>query len=194
MPFGRAAPVWSAWRPESWEPSAACTRARCPRTCSATHSRRGGFTVIQIWFFVQHGLVAGVAALDRAQVMTQGRSARWGTSLAASGMALLAVTELIAITARNSTYPGDGTGLLAALYGVSSLAVGVGLILAGIVVRRAGRWTGWRGQVVLVAGIFVFVPMTPALMGPFVLARLATTVWMLLFAALGYALWKADAR
>ena len=106
-------------------------------------------------------------------------------------MALLAVTELIAITARNSTYPGEGTGLLDLLYGVSSMAVGVGLILAGIAVRRRGRWTGWRGAVVLVAGIFVFVPMVPALMGPYILARLAITVWMLLFAALGYALWKA---
>lgn len=107
-------------------------------------------------------------------------------------MALLAVTELIAITARNSTYPGEGTGLLDVLYGVASVAVGVGLILAGIAVRRRGRWTGWRGLVVLVAGIFVFVPMMPALMGPFILARLAITAWMLLFAALGYALWKAD--
>jgi len=155
----------------------------------------GGFTVIQVWFFVQHlGLVAGIAALARAETMAPGRSARWGIGLAASGMALLAVTELIAITARNSTYPGDGTGLLDTLYGVSSLAVGVGLILAGIAVRRRGRWTGWRGLVVLVAGIFVFVPMTPALMGPFVLARLAITVWMLLFAALGYALWRVDER
>ncbi len=153
----------------------------------------GGFTVIQIWFFVQHvGLLSGIAALARAAVMAQGRSARWGSGLAVSGMALLAVTELIAITARNSTYPGDGTGLLDALYGVSSVAVGVGLILAGIAVRRGGRWSGWRGLVVLVAGIFVFVPMMPALMGPFVLARLAITAWMLLFAALGYALWRAD--
>ena len=155
----------------------------------------GGFTVVQIWFFVQHlGLLTGIAALARAETMAEGRTARWGTGLAVSGMALLAVTELIAITARNSTYPGDGTGLLDALYGVSSLAVGVGLILAGIAVRRRRRWTGWRGLVALATGIFVFVPMTPALMGPFVLARLAITVWMLLFAALGYALWKADER
>jgi hypothetical protein len=155
----------------------------------------GGFTVIQIWFFVQHlGLLAGIAALPRAAVMAQGRSARWGTGLAVWGMALLAVTELIAIAARNSTYPGDVTGVLDVLYGVSSVATGVGLILAGVAVRRRGRWTGWRGVVVLVAGVFVFVPMMPALMGPFVLARLAITVWMLLFAALGYALWKADER
>ncbi len=150
-----------------------------------------GFTLIQIWFFVQHlGLVAGIAALARAGVMTQGRGARWGTGLAVAGMALLAVTELIALRARNSTYPGEGTGLIDVLYGVSSVAVGVGLILAGVAVRRRGKWTGWRGAVVLVAGIFVFVPMVPAMMGPFILARLAITVWMLLFAALGYALWK----
>ncbi len=155
----------------------------------------GGFTVIQIWFFVQHlGLLAGIAALARAAVMAPGRSARWGTGLAASGMALLAVTELIAITARNSTYPGEGTALLDVLYGISSVACGVGLILAGIAVRNGRRWTGWRALVVLVAGIFVFVPMMPALMGPFILARVAITVWMLLFAALGYALWKADER
>ena len=155
----------------------------------------GGFTVIQIWFFVQHlGLLAGIAALARAETMAQGRSARWGTGLAVPGMALLAVTELVAIMARNSTYPGEGTGLLDALYGVSSIATGTGLVLAGIAVRRRGRWTGWRGLVVLVAGIFVFVPMVPALMGPFILARLAITVWMLLFAALGYALWKVDER
>ncbi|GAA3229169.1 hypothetical protein GCM10017691_20990 [Pseudonocardia petroleophila] len=154
----------------------------------------GGFTVIQVWFFVQHlGLLAGIVALGRAQIMAPGRNARWGTGLAAAGMALLAVTELIAITARDSTYPGNGTGLLDVLYGVSTIAVGVGLGLAGIAVRRGGRWTGWRGLVVLVAGIFVFVPMLPALMGPFVLARLAITAWMLLFAGLGYALWKAEA-
>ncbi|WP_299929625.1 hypothetical protein [uncultured Nocardioides sp.] len=153
----------------------------------------GGFTVLQVWFFVQHlGLLAGIAALVWAEVMAPGRSTRWGVGLAVFGMALLAVTELVAITARNSTYPGDGTGLLDVLYGVSSVAVGVGLILAGSAVRRGGRWSGWRGLVVLVAGIFVFVPMMPALLGPFVLARLAITVWMMLFAALGYALWKAD--
>lgn len=155
----------------------------------------GGFTILQIWFFLQHlGLLAGIAALAPAETMARGRTARWGTGLAVSGMALLAVTELVAITARNSTYPGEGTGLLDTLYGISSVAVGVGLILAGIAVRRRGRWSGWRGLVVLVTGIFVFVPMMPALLGPFILARLAITVWMLLFAALGYALWKSDER
>jgi hypothetical protein len=154
-----------------------------------------GFTAIQVWFFVQHlGLAAGLAALAAARVMAPGRAARWGSALAIFGMVLLAVTELIAIGSRTSTYPGEGTDLLDALYGVSSIAAGVGLILAGVAVRRGGSWAGWRRNVVLVAGIFVFVPMTPALMGPFVLARLAITAWMLLFAALGYALWRSGPR
>lgn len=138
------------------------------------------------------GLLAGILALARVDALSPGRSARWGIGLAAAGMALLTATELIAITARSSTYPGERTSLLDALYGVSTLATGLGLILVGVAIRRGGRWTGWRGLVVLVTGIFVFVPMTPAMMGPFVLARLAITGWMLLFAALGYALWKPD--
>ena len=151
----------------------------------------GVFAAVQVWFFVQHlGLLAGIAALAPAGVMAPGRASRWGVLLAVLGMALLAVTELLAISARDTTYPGPGTGVLDALYGVSSIAVGVGLVLAGLAVRRRGAWTGWRRDVVLVSGVFVFVPMMPALVGPFVLARLAITVWMLLFAAIGYALWQ----
>ena len=39
--------------------------------------------------------------------------------------------------------------------------VGLGLILAGIAVIRAHRWTGWHRYVVLALGIYVFVVMTP---------------------------------
>lgn len=154
-----------------------------------------GFAAIQIWFFVHHlALAAGLLALTRAQVMAQGRPGRVGANIAALGMTLLGVTELLAITARNSTYPGEGTARLDVLYGVSSVAIGAGMIAAGMAVRRGARWTGWRQKIVLMTGIYVFVPMMPALMGPFLLARLAITGWMLLFAALGYALWKTDER
>lgn len=150
-----------------------------------------GFVAVQVWFAVQHlGLLVGILALAPAGVLVPTRWARSGVGLAAAGIALLTVTELLAVTARESTYPGEGTGLLDTLYGVSTVAAGIGLVVAGVAVRRAGRWTGWRRDLVLVTGIFVFVPMTPAIMGPFVLARLAIAGWMLLFAALGWALWQ----
>ncbi len=154
-----------------------------------------GFVVIQVWFFVQHlGLLAGIVACSRTQALGPGRAGRWGVWAAAAGMGLLAVTELLAIRAKEVTYPGPGTGLLDVLYGVSSLLAGVGLIVAGVAVLRARRWTGWRGWIVLVAGIWVFVPMMPALVGPFLLARLAITCWMVLFAGLGYALMRERSR
>ena len=68
--------------------------------------------------------------------------------------------------------------------------MGVGLILAGAsVVAGARSGTGWRRGVVLALGVWVFVPMFPALIvTPTDGARLAIGGWMLLFAVLGVAL------
>ena len=151
-----------------------------------------GFAAIQVWFCIHHlGLLAGVAALGPSGALGPGPAGRWGARLAVAGVALLSLTELLAVTARHRTL-GDGTATLDTLYSISSLLIGVGLITAGIAVRRAGRWRGWRSLVVLVAGVWVFVPMVPALFGPFILARLSITGWMLLFAGLGYALWRPE--
>ena len=100
---------------------------------------------------------------------------------AVAGWVFLAAVELAAISAANAAYPSPRTDLLDGLYGVSSVLIGIGITLAGVAVLRARRWTGWRRALVLVTGVWVFVPMTPALLGPFVLARLAITGWMLLF-------------
>ena len=102
--------------------------------------------------------------------------------------------NLLAISAANAAYPSPRTDVLDALYGVSSVLIGIGMVVAGLAVLRAGRWTGWRRALVLVTGGYVFVPMMPARLGPFVLARLAITGWMLLFAALGWALLRSEER
>jgi hypothetical protein len=44
--------------------------------------------------------------------------------------------------------------------------------------------------ITLVLGIYVFVILFPAVFGLFVLGRLASGIWLLLYAALGYALWR----
>ena len=90
----------------------------------------------------------------------------------------------MAITAAEDPYPSPRTDVLDVLYGVASIAIGVGLLLVGVAVRRQGAWLGWRRWVPLALGVWVFVPMTPAIMAGFVPARLAITGWMLLFAAL----------
>lgn len=153
----------------------------------------GWFAVIQAWFAVQHlGLLGGIAGLDRSGVA--GRH-RLGLAIAAGGMALLAVVELLAISAARSPYPdGVRTDALDGLYGVSTVAIGVGLTAAGVAIARAGVWRGWRRWVPLATGLYVFVPMFPAMFGSFLAARLAITGWMLLFALLGWSLARWGAR
>ena len=148
-----------------------------------------GFVAIQLWFCVQHlGLLAGQVALRTSGVAGSGRAVAWGHGIGIAGMALLTLTEVVAIAAANDPYPSGLTNVLDVLYGLASIAIGVGLVVVGAAVRRLGAWTAWRSWVPLALGVWVFVPMTPAIMAGFLPARLSITVWMLLYAALGWAL------
>lgn len=149
----------------------------------------GGFAAIQVCFFVHHlGLVAGLYGLWRSGAVGTSRLGRWGGAGAIAGMAMLTVTELIAVTASDSAYPSPRTNMLDGFYGVSSMLIGVTLIMAGVAVMRTKVWGTWRRYVPLLLGVYVFVPMTPALFGPFALARFAIGGWMIGFALLGWAL------
>jgi hypothetical protein len=149
----------------------------------------GAFVAIQLWFCVQHlGLIAGQVALWTSGALGRSRTARAGHVLALGGMLLLAVTEVVATTAAESPYSSSRTDVLDVLYGISSVAAGVGLVIAGIAALRARVWQGWERWLPLALGVWVFVPMTPAIMAGFLPARLSITGWMLLYAALGWAL------
>lgn len=148
-----------------------------------------GFTAIQIWFVVQHlGLLAGQWALRQSGAAGSSRTAAAGHLIGLGGMALLTLTELLAIAASGSPYPSPRTNVLDALYGVSSIALGVGLLMVGVMVVRERQWSGWPRWLPLTMGVWVFVPMTPAMLAGFLPARLAISAWMLLYAALGWAL------
>ena len=117
------------------------------------------------------------------------RPARWGWAAAVVGMAGLTVTELVGDRRGGRGLDSGIGGALGGLYGVTCTAMGVGLLMAGVSMWRAHTWEGWRRGVVLALGVWVFVPMFPALaVTPTDGARLAIGGWMLLFAALGVAL------
>lgn len=148
-----------------------------------------GHIWMQVFFGIHHvGLVVALAALWASGAAGQNRTATVGHYLGLGGMILLSVTELLAISAAESPLEGSRADQLGVAYGLSCTLVGVGLVLVGIAVMRSGRWNGWRRYVPLAIGAWVFVPLFPALAGPFVLARLAIVGWMLLFAALGWGL------
>ena len=65
-----------------------------------------GFVAIQLWFCVQHlGLLAGQVALRSSGVAGPGRAVAWGHGLGIAGMALLTLTEPLAIAAADDPYP-----------------------------------------------------------------------------------------
>jgi hypothetical protein len=147
------------------------------------------FTAAQLWFSVQHlGLLAGLYGLTRSGAVGTGRLGRWGAWGAIVGMGLLTVTELVAISGSDSIRPSARTDMIGSLYGIATFLIGGTLIMAGMAVLRTGRWQGWRRLLPLILGVFVFVPLTPALFASYVLARLAIGGWMLGFAFLGWAL------
>ncbi|MGL6278755.1 MAG: hypothetical protein ACRC50_04270 [Gaiella sp.] len=151
-----------------------------------------GFVAIQVWFAAQHlGLLAGILALGRSGAA----GARLlGVRAAAAGMGLLTLAEIAAIAAAGSSYPSPGTEVLDALYGISVVAIGAGLVAAGIAVVRRDLWRGRSRWLPLVTGLYAFVPMMPLMFMGYLGARLAITGWMLLFAALGWMLGRESSR
>ena len=72
---------------------------------------------------------------------------------------------------------------------------GVGLVLAGIGLARSRALPGTLGRwVVLVAGIWVFCPVFPAVFAPMAVGRLAIGTWLLVYAGIGLALVRSAGR
>lgn len=154
-----------------------------------------GFTIAQVVFFVQHlGLAVVMAALWTSGAAGRGGLGRIGVGGSVVAMLGLAALELIAISAKDSPYPSPRTDTIEAWYGVASTAIGLFLVVAGIAVLRAKVWSGWQRYLPLALGIYVFVPLTPGIFGPFVIARLVITGWMALFAVLGWAVLRQARR
>lgn len=152
-----------------------------------------GHTWIQAWFAVQHiGLILGLVALLASGAIGASRYGRAGLYIALAGLALLTAAELWAIQFTLADLDSPQLAPLNATYGVASMLAGAGLVVAGIAAVRSRHWQGWERYLPLALGLYVFVPMTPAIMGPYLAARLAITGWMLLFAALGWVLARGD--
>ena len=149
-----------------------------------------GFLVAQLVFILNHILLlVGILSLTRSGATGRSLLGRVGTWISVVGMIALTLCEVAAMSLATSPYPSPETGSLETSYDVASILIGVGLTLAGVAVTRTGEWSGWRRFVALICGVAVFVIVIPGILGPFLVARLALTVWMLMFAALGWALY-----
>lgn len=147
----------------------------------------GAFIVVQSVFAVQHLLTGlglwlfwrtGFAGTSRLAAV-----AGWST---AAIMAALGCWEIVVIAGIGAPYPSDSLSWIDSGYGALSLLSGVSLVMLGISAMRAHVLPrGWR-LLPLVIGVWVFVPMIPALTAGFVAGRIAIGIWLLLFAGLGW--------
>lgn len=149
-----------------------------------------GFLIVQAVFAVHHvGLIAGVVALALSGAVGRGRVARGGAWMLVAGTVMLTASELLAMRYVDWNNEAANAGLMGAAYGISCTVMGLGAILAGVGVRRAKVWSGWRAWTPMVIGVAQFVMLTPGMFGGFVVARLVIGAWMLMFAALGWSLY-----
>jgi hypothetical protein len=153
----------------------------------------GEYVAAQVVFAVNHlMLLAGVFALYRARAA---RGGAWTTGVALSVIGLLAWTacELWAISLVHMLKTAAAANAVNTGYGISNNLIGVGLIVTGVAVVRARRWSGWPRCTPLILGIAVFVIVLPGVFGPFLAGRLAISLWMVGWAALGAALIRNQA-
>ena len=152
-----------------------------------------GFTAMQVFFALQHvALVFLLFALLRSRAVGTSRLARWGTWISILGMGLVAIVELVAITAAHAVVGDSLYGLISSLYGIPSLMLGAGMVLAGAGVLRAKGWRGPARFLPLLAGVWVFAGLLPALAGSNMMGRIVIFLWMVIFAALGWVLWRGN--
>jgi hypothetical protein len=135
------------------------------------------------------GELAAVVALALTGAAGPGPLGRIGLGVAALGEALLAVAELV--------YPAD-PGVGDQLFTIAPLLSGIGMIVAGIAVLRAGRWSGWHRFVPLAVGVWVLAVMTPTLIAsggpPAFAAVLTIAAWDVLWLLLGLSVLAETAR
>ena len=148
-----------------------------------------GFVIIQVAFFLHHLLVVwALWAFWRAGLAGRGVFAAIGGIASVVAMLALSVQELVAISAADSAYPSPQTDVIEAAYGMITLATGAALILFGIAVARARVLSGVGRWLMLVIGVWVIVPLTPAIFAGYEVGRIAIGLWLLLFTWLGVAM------
>ena len=133
---------------------------------------------------VQHLLLmAGIAGVAWSRAAGQGPLAGFGIGLSQLAMGTLVIAE---VNWSLSIVP------IEVLYGLGSLALMLGLILAGLAVMRAGVWHGWRRFTVMACGLYIGVVIASFAL-PGYASNYAIGIWGVCWIALGLAL-RAEAR
>lgn len=148
---------------------------------------RGGAS-IGFWLVaaLAHALIAvGVIGLRRSGVAGTTLTARLGLTAALGGATLIVAGHLASIPIRNQTTHDTLPQIVGGVFGIGTILVAIGLLLAGWTTLRERNWDDWRRFTPLAAGAWAvaLIPLqlTPALPS-------AVAVYGLCFLAIGLAL------
>jgi hypothetical protein len=98
-------------------------------------------------------LLVTVLALAGSGAVGRGAVARYGLVMAGLGWVLSAAAQLV--------LQADVDLAEQALFPIATIAIGIGIVGAGVGVVRSGRWRGWRRWVPLRCGLYPFVVVFP---------------------------------
>ena len=123
-------------------------------------------------------LLVGVVGLVRSGAAGQSRLASAGLGLTLLGLGVLTLAEFISLYSLDLAIP---------FYSVSTLIMMLGLIVVGVAVLRARRWTGWHRFTPLACGLYVPLVMMPSFALPGYAANYAIGAWGVCWLLLGLA-------
>jgi len=140
----------------------------------------GGATAVAtsvLWGSAQVLFTVGLLAFSRSPAMTSTRGRR-GALVAVAGSILYTVAHAVSAVAHDAM-TDDAPALVAmTLFGIGTILVAAGLLVAGIDVARSRVWSGWRRftPAALGAWMLVMVPLqfTVALVGAVAVYAAAT--------------------
>jgi len=124
-------------------------------------------------------LLVGIVGLARSGAAGRGRIAGAGIALTLLSLVVLTLAEFTATVNMD-------TAVL--FYSSATLAMALGLILTGVAVLRAGRWTGWRRFTPLACGLFIPLVLLPAFALPGYASNYAIGIWGVCWLLLGLSL------
>jgi hypothetical protein len=124
-------------------------------------------------------VLVGVIGLARSGAAGEGRLAKVGLGIAVLASALFPPFNIL--VAVNEALGG-------ALLGLAAVLQGLGLLLGGIAVLRAGRWSNWQRFTPLLCGLYNLLILLPAVALNDAYSAWALTGWQIPFLLLGVAL------
>jgi hypothetical protein len=150
----------------------------------ATDGTGGFYAAETAWLVVHLLILLGLVGLVRSDAVGDRAWGRTGFVVAIVGRIIFWLAELVAIVV------GDGDLFL---FPVAAVLTGVGMIVGGLAVVRAGRWKGASRFAPLAMGVYPFVAMFPVLAATGERPDTLLSCWGLTMLAVGLAMSRATA-